>query len=96
MTDAASADAGTPPTREAVDATVTGIWAEVLKATPDRPEIHFFDIGGTSLAAMRVITRLRSRWPVTFPMRLLFDHPVLGDFTAAVCELVGATEGAQP
>ncbi len=83
-------------TDETVEATVVRIWAEVLKARVDRPETHFFDFGGHSIAAMRVITRLRREWDVVFPTRLIFDHPVLGDFTAQVRELIDRHAAEQP
>jgi acyl carrier protein len=71
-----------------VESTVRRIWTEVLKATPDGPETHFFDFGGHSLSAMRVMSRLRREWDVKFPTRLIFDHPVLSDFTAMVRGIV--------
>ncbi len=77
-------------TGEDIDVTVLRIWTEVLKAAPDGPETHFFDFGGHSLAAMRAITRLRRELSVPVPTRLIFDHPVLSDFTARVRVLVSS------
>jgi amino acid adenylation domain-containing protein len=48
---------------------------------------HFFALGGDSLAAARLMADLRARWQVSVPVRLLFEHPLLRDFAAAVVRL---------
>ncbi|MFI1567901.1 phosphopantetheine-binding protein [Streptomyces sp. NPDC020490] len=77
-----------PASGGSIDDTVLRVWTEVLKAEPDGPATHFFDFGGHSLAAMRAVTRLRRDLSVPVPTRLIFDHPVLSDFTAQVRTLV--------
>ena len=81
-----------PVTRERPD-TALGrllgeVWEEVLGCTGVGPDDHFFELGGHSLAGARVMVRLRRRLGVPLPSRLLFDHPVFGDFAAAVTPLV--------
>jgi acyl carrier protein len=69
-----------------VAVTVHAVWIEVLEADGIAPATHFFDFGGHSIAAMRVMSRLRREWGVALPTRLIFDHPVLSDFTAAATD----------
>jgi acyl carrier protein len=58
-------------------------WAEVLAADAVEPGTHFFDFGGHSVTAMRMMTKVRRELNVSLPTRLIFDHPVLGEFTEA-------------
>ena len=45
---------------------------------------HFFECGGHSLRAMRVVAQIRNLFHVDIPIADLFDHPVLSDFCAIV------------
>ncbi|HEY5854670.1 MAG TPA: Pls/PosA family non-ribosomal peptide synthetase [Aldersonia sp.] len=73
---------------------VAGLWTSVLGAQITGADDDFFDIGGGSLAAAQLVTRLRERFPEV-TVADLYDHPRLGslaerldDFapTAAVTE----------
>nr|VFJ60059.1 MAG: amino acid adenylation domain-containing protein [Candidatus Kentron sp. DK] len=61
--------------RGALEETLRGIFAQVLGIR--RVGIHddFFDLGGHSLSAMRVIAPLRERLGLDIPLRALFAHP---------------------
>ncbi len=63
---------------------VAGIWCEVLGAK--RVGIHddFFQLGGQSLLATRVIARCRSALGVNVPLRSLFEHPTVAAFCDAL------------
>jgi amino acid adenylation domain-containing protein len=63
-----------------------GIWAEVLGVPSVGAFDDFFERGGHSLAATRVIARVRRDFGLRLPVRTLFDHPVLADFTAALAD----------
>jgi acyl carrier protein len=75
-----------------VDATQTirEVWLEVLEIDEVTPADDFFEIGGHSLSAMQVASRLRAGLGVKIPTRLLFEHPTLAGFAAAVNERVNA------
>ncbi|MFF5858309.1 amino acid adenylation domain-containing protein [Streptomyces sp. NPDC012751] len=83
-------EAGRPRVPPAGDAEefVAGVWAAVLGVARVWADDHFFALGGQSLAATRVAGRLRTALRVPVPVALLFDHPVLADFAAAVEALV--------
>lgn len=51
------------------------IFATVLEAPMPSREGNFFALGGDSLTAQRVISRLNSRIPLDLPSALLFRHP---------------------
>jgi nonribosomal peptide synthetase DhbF len=69
-----------PPAIPAADgssmtARVTAIWAEVLGLQAVDPDANFFDLGGHSLIATRVVNRLRAVVDAEVSIRLLFEHP---------------------
>jgi amino acid adenylation domain-containing protein/FkbM family methyltransferase len=70
-------------------AAVSAIWSEVL-GKPVRADDDFFDIGGNSLAAARVITRLRERYAPDIPIRWIFEAPRLDAFAGLLRAHPGA------
>ena len=64
-----------------VERRLAGIWAEVLKVERVGRQDNFFDLGGHSLLAVRAISRIRHLLQLEIPIRDLFAHPVLSDFT---------------
>ena len=63
---------------------IAQIWAEVLKVDAQRNSDNFFDLGGHSLLAARVVNRVRREFAINFPVKVLFDRPVLASFAAFI------------
>ena len=65
---------------------VAHIWAEVLRkpSTPISALDNFFHLGGHSLMATQVISRVREHFCVELAMRVLFEHPTILAFSQAV------------
>ncbi|MFC6982340.1 amino acid adenylation domain-containing protein [Streptomyces cirratus] len=82
--------------RTALDRTVTEVWEEVLGDGPVGLRDHFFERGGHSLRATRVISRLRTLLGLEIPVQLLFRHPVAGDLARALAGLGDSGERAIP
>ncbi|MEM9657902.1 MAG: amino acid adenylation domain-containing protein, partial [Planctomycetota bacterium] len=81
-------DLGSAPEDEAPFASsyeelIAGIWSDVL-ARPVQRSDDFFEIGGHSLAAMRVVSRIRQILSIDVELRTLFENPVLGEFAASL------------
>ncbi len=72
--------------RTAAEATLAGIWGEVLGRDAVGVESDFFELGGHSLLAMRVVSRVRAAFDVELPLRSLFQHPTVAQLAAAVEE----------
>jgi amino acid adenylation domain-containing protein len=63
---------------------VAEIWAEVLGI--DRVGIHdnFFDLGGHSLSATRIVTRVIDKFQFELPLQVLFDSPTVEKMAAVI------------
>ncbi len=70
--------------RSDIEALLAKIWAEVLAI--DRVGIHdnFFDLGGHSLAALRVISRVIQSFKLVLPVRALYDAPTVARMAEVV------------
>ncbi|MES1245585.1 MAG: amino acid adenylation domain-containing protein, partial [Acidobacteriota bacterium] len=75
-------DGGEP--RTPVEEILAAIWAEVLGLDRVGIRDHFFALGGHSLKATQVVSRIRAGFRVDLPLRLLFEAPVLADFAARI------------
>lgn len=71
----------TPPS-SLMEQLVARTWAEALGLDGISVHDDFFALGGQSLAATRVMSRLRATLGWAVPARMLFDRPVLGDLAA--------------
>ncbi len=56
---------------------LTGLWLDVLGSPPESRAADFFDLGGGSLSAAQVVSRLRERYPEVV-VGDLYEFPTLG------------------
>ena len=64
--------------RTPTEEVMAGIWAEVLKVKKVSVHDNFFDLGGHSLSATQVMSRVREIFKVEIPLCSLFEHPTIG------------------
>ncbi len=76
----------------AVEEYLVELWSEVLAVTPIGTGDSFFALGGHSLAAGRVLARVRDRLAVDLPLSVIFDTPTVAALAAAV-ETAGGVLG---
>ncbi|MEW4370676.1 amino acid adenylation domain-containing protein [Paenibacillus kandeliae] len=67
---------------------VADIWQHVLQAERIGRNDHFFEIGGHSLVAAQVISRLQQQLQMNIPLSVLFDYPVLAQMAAHIEQLI--------
>ena len=69
-----------------VEEQLAKIWAEVLSL--DQVGIHdnFFDLGGHSLAATRVISQVLKQFQMKVSLQLLFQSPTVAEMAAVITE----------
>ncbi|HEX6351901.1 condensation domain-containing protein [Actinophytocola sp.] len=72
------------------------IWSELLGVRVTSAHANFFAIGGQSLMAMRVASKVRERLRVPLPVEVVFAAPVLADCAARVDEVRVGTAPAVP
>ena len=65
------------------------LWQDVLGSPPSSPEANFFLEGGNSLAAMKLMGRVRRRWGQQVELRELFDNPSLRSLSERIEALSG-------
>ncbi|ARU60228.1 hypothetical protein CBW65_03505 [Tumebacillus avium] len=63
---------------------VAGIFAEVLRVEQVGIHDNFFALGGHSLMATQIVSRISEEYGVTVPLRLLFELPTVAQFTAGL------------
>ena len=69
------------------------LWLEVLGADVRGPADDFFDLGGGSLTAAQLVSRLRARFPEVV-VGDLYEHPTVGTLAAYLDQLTVAGPGS--
>jgi amino acid adenylation domain-containing protein len=75
-----------PPASE-LQRSLAAIWTEVLGIDNVGIRDSFFDLGGNSLLASLVLTRLRDQWQTEISMPMLFDQPTIAGLAAVITEM---------
>jgi acyl carrier protein len=70
--------------RTSEEVILAGIWAEVLGVERVGAHDNFFDLGGHSLKATRVLARVQDAFQVQLSLASLFDNPTVADLAEAV------------
>ena len=78
-----------------LEAEIAEIWAQVLNLDQVSIEDDFFELGGYSLLAMQVITRLRQAIQIELSLRTLFEAPTVAELAERVETLRWAAQGSQ-
>ncbi|CAK8715759.1 hypothetical protein GCAAIG_05165 [Candidatus Electronema halotolerans] len=65
------------------------LWADLLRCGAVGRSDNFFDLGGNSLLAMRLVSRIRESFQVELPLRAVFSNPQLKDLAAAIEQAAG-------
>jgi amino acid adenylation domain-containing protein len=82
--------------RTSVETELARIWSEVLGC--DRIGIHdnFFDLGGHSLTAVQVISRVRVAFNLELPLHHVFETPTIAELAVAIVRTrLGQHDGGQ-
>jgi amino acid adenylation domain-containing protein len=83
------------PLRSPLETLLAEIWAEILHIPLPGADADFFELGGNSLRAMQVVSRLEAALGADCDLRALFKYPILRQLAAHLEESgVGQTQTA--
>jgi acyl carrier protein len=60
------------------------VWVEVLGAVDLEPDDDFFDVGGTSLSAIEVVSRIRAEFETELSIAALLEAPTIAALAKVV------------
>jgi acyl carrier protein len=60
------------------------VWEEVLAVHPIGIHDNFFDLGGNSLSAGRIVSRITQSFQVEMPLQCLFESPTIAALALAI------------
>lgn len=81
--------------RTPTEEVLADIWSEVLRMEKISSKDDFFQLGGHSLIATQVISRVRQMFQVELPLRTMFESPTLATLAAAIDNAQRDREGLQ-
>lgn len=95
--DTAQATFAAPPARQAssTEKTIENIWINILPSVPQSIPLDesFFDLGGHSILATRLIFEIRKVFLVNAPLGLIFEQPTISGLAKAIDVLRNADLG---
>jgi acyl carrier protein len=78
--------------RNDAERALLGIWREVFRREEIGVEDNFFDIGGHSLMATQVVSRLNKRFQVSPPASIIFEHPTIAGLAAWIASATASSD----
>ena len=94
--EAAASGGGVVAPRTPTEAMVLRVFCEVLGRSDFGPDGNFFDLGGDSLMAARMVLRLRVASGVDVPLRGLFERQTVAGLAEAIDALGWVAASARP
>ena len=82
--------------RTPTEEVIAGIWAPLLRRERVGAFDNFFDLGGDSLLATQVVSRMRAAFQIDLPLRRFFEDSTVQALAATVEELLVAKLEAMP
>ncbi len=81
--------------RDATEEIIAGLWTEILAVTSPGINDNFFDLGGHSLKATQLLSRIRQTFQVDLPLRSLFEAPTIAGMATIVRAAVSGQDLGQ-
>ncbi|MEV6410710.1 amino acid adenylation domain-containing protein [Kribbella sp. NPDC051718] len=84
-----------PVAGSALERSVAAAWSEVLGLPSVALTDDFFDLGGHSILAVRIVNRLAAEFDAEIPVRLIFDAPTVAGLAKLLAPIVSAPSDQQ-
>ena len=81
--------------RTPIEEMISGIWAQVLGVKQVGVDDNFFEVGGHSLSATQLISRLRNVFQIELPLRHIFEYPTVASLGKAIAKLQQSRDNLQ-
>lgn len=75
------------PASNRIEQQLVRIWEEVLTLHPIGIHDNFFDLGGNSLSAGRVVSRITQSFQIEMPLQCLFESPTITALALAITSI---------
>jgi thioesterase domain-containing protein len=72
-----------------IERELAGLWCDVLGVERVGRDDDFFELGGQSLIAVRLFTRIKARYSIDLPLSTLFEAPTIAECAAVVATKLG-------
>lgn len=83
--------------RTPMEKSIAAIWSEILDREVGDVHDHYYDLGGESLQAMRIMARIRKTFNVDVDLQSLIDAPTVAQMAAQVAKgLMTGLESRDP
>jgi acyl carrier protein len=79
-----------------VEDALAALWKGLLGLQCVRRQDNFFDLGGHSMLAMQLVTKVRKQFKVDFPLKNVFEHQTLGGMAEIIEALSWASSAKAP
>ena len=86
---AADSDETRSAPESATEAAIAAIWSEVLGGGSHHMHEDFFEAGGNSLLAARILSRIAERFGVELGIRVVFENPTIAGIVSVLAERQG-------
>jgi hypothetical protein len=63
---------------------IYNIWSEALKTSDIKPTDNFFEVGGNSLMAISVFSKMNTTFNLDLNLRVFFDSPRIKDMAEMI------------
>lgn len=70
--------------KNTIEAKIARLWTEVLQIEPVSVTANFFDLGGQSLHAVSLFTKIEQEFGVKLPLAILLKHPTVEQLAKAL------------
>jgi amino acid adenylation domain-containing protein len=84
LNEAVSEGTNSPDSMTETEKTIYRIWRDTLKTTDISVSDNFFDVGGNSLTAVSVFSKMEKELDIRLGLRVFFERPTIKDFAEIV------------